>query len=211
MTERRAAHKLLTMAPRSRKSAPPAKVKRKPGRPVYWTVARKKAAFRLICAEVSGGRTIPAALNVLGLRDPERRLPSFTMMYNWMAKDQPAASDLSEALACAKDVRAQMWSEDLIEIASDGTNDTYIDGQGNVRTDYDVLGRSKLRIETIEKVLARQDPKRFGHKLDLTSDGKALPAPVASPYVLFPATLPPGAPIANPDPSPAQASTPARP
>jgi hypothetical protein len=59
-----------------------------------------------------------------------------------------------------------------LEIADHGLNDTYVDDQGNVRTDTDVIQRSKLRIETRLKLLAKWDPKRYGDRLDLNHGGQ---------------------------------------
>lgn len=191
------------MASRRTPGAPPAK--RRPGRPTYWTVPRKKAAFKAICALVSEGSTFTRALVKLGLQHPDRKYPTFTQMYEWMVAGQPAARELTETFTQAKEVRAQVWSEQLSDIAEFGQNDSYLDAKGNTRTDWDVLGRSKLRIETTEKLLARHDPKRFGAKLDLTTGGEKLP-----PAALLPAYVPIGTPPdhhdAAPPPTPPAAS-----
>lgn len=49
------------------------------------------------------------------------------------------------------------------DIAYDGRNDTYRDDEGRVRVDYDVVARSKLRVENDWKYLAKMD-KRYHDK-----------------------------------------------
>jgi hypothetical protein len=62
--------------------------------------------------------------------------------------------------------------DDMLVIADDGTNDTYVDGEGNERTDYDVIARSKLRIDTRKWWLARVAPKFYGDRISHELTGK---------------------------------------
>lgn len=62
--------------------------------------------------------------------------------------------------------------DEMLEIADDGTNDTYEDGQGRTITNHDVIARSRLRIDTRKWTLAKMLPKVFGDKLQLGGDGE---------------------------------------
>lgn len=55
-------------------------------------------------------------------------------------------------------------ADELVEIADDGTNDTYEDDEGKVKTNYDVLGRSKLRSDVRQWLLSKALPKVYGNK-----------------------------------------------
>ena len=66
--------------------------------------------------------------------------------------------------------------DEALDISDDGTNDTYLDDEGNRRTDNDVLGRSKLRVDTRKWYASKLAPKLYGDKIDVTSGGEKLPA-----------------------------------
>ena len=73
-------------------------------------------------------------------------------------------------------------AEDILVISDDSTND-WMDreyGKGNVVrvTDPEALQRSKLRVDTRKFLMAKMKPKRYGDKLDITSDNKQLPTPI---------------------------------
>lgn len=82
----------------------------------------------------------------------------------------------------AKNVQAEHMFEQLLEIADDGTNDMMIrengDGSVSAVVNKEVINRSRLRVDTRKWYLSKVLPKKFGDKLDLTTDGKSLPAPL---------------------------------
>lgn len=63
--------------------------------------------------------------------------------------------------------------EDMLEIADDGTRDTYVDAEGNERTDQDVIARSRLRVDTRKWMLARMAPKKYGERITQEHTGDA--------------------------------------
>jgi hypothetical protein len=72
-------------------------------------------------------------------------------------------------------------AEDILDIADDGTNDWVErkrkDGSVDTVVDSEHVQRSKLRIETRLKLLAKWNPKKYGDKqvVDLgNKDGEAL-------------------------------------
>lgn len=71
-------------------------------------------------------------------------------------------------------VRALELFEDIIEIADCEDNDEYIDGEGMPRVNHDAIHRDRLRIDARKWVLSKLEPKKYGDKIDLTSDGKKL-------------------------------------
>jgi hypothetical protein len=56
-------------------------------------------------------------------------------------------------------------AEEIVEISDEGKRDTYIDAYGNERTDYDVIARSKLRVDTRKWLLAKMLPKVYGDRI----------------------------------------------
>jgi len=77
------------------------------------------------------------------------------------------------AQAC--DLRQELLFDEVLTIADDGTNDTYIkeigDGVEVEATNYDVIQRSKLRIEARQWALGKMNPKKYGSKVEATLVG----------------------------------------
>lgn len=62
-------------------------------------------------------------------------------------------------------------AEEILEIADNGENDTYIDEHGNKRTDHDVVARSRLRVDARKWLASKMAPKRYGDKVETTVKG----------------------------------------
>jgi len=82
-------------------------------------------------------------------------------MYNWFDEDK----ELAGRIACARVKGWDELAEQCLEIADDGRRDYIVgeDGVGVVNSDH--IQRSRLRIETRLKLLAKWDPKRYGDKV----------------------------------------------
>jgi hypothetical protein len=74
-------------------------------------------------------------------------------------------------IARARDIGYDAIAEEALAIADDASNDD--DGEGNL--DHEFVARSKLRVETRLKLLAKWDPRRYGDKLAVGGDADAPP------------------------------------
>jgi hypothetical protein len=87
--------------------------------------------------------------------------------------------------ARAKQLMFMDWAEELDEIAADREKDFKQNEEGKWVPDYEVIARSKLRIDTRKWVLAKQMPASWGDKLEVTGkDGGQLAAPTTTINVL---------------------------
>ncbi len=100
------------------------------------------------------------AMNATSLRRvcQEDDMPSMGTVCRWLLE----YPDFRDKYDAARDLRADILHEDLIDIADDTSNDKYIDDKGNERVDWEVVNRSKLRIDTRKWILARMNPKKYG-------------------------------------------------
>lgn len=57
--------------------------------------------------------------------------------------------------------------EEADDIADDGSNDTYIDDDGNVKVNHDVIQRSKLRVEQRRWHASKLRPKKYGDRIQV--------------------------------------------
>lgn len=91
----------------------------------------------------------------------DEAMPSQSMVFRWLAENQL----FREQYARAREAQADSWADDILQISDDGSNDTYIDGDGNERTNQDVIARSRLRVDTRKWLMARMAPKKYGDKI----------------------------------------------
>jgi len=77
----------------------------------------------------------------------------------------------------ARDNRQEFIFEEMMNIADCEDDDIVIDDKGTPRVNNDVINRDRLRIETRKWMLGKMNPKKYGDKLDVTTDGDKL-APV---------------------------------
>lgn len=105
-----------------------------------------------ICAELSIGkslRTVCAASD----------RPAIATIFNWFRNYPEFLAQYEKAKAESAD----MLIEDMQDIADNIAGDTQ---------------RDRLRVDTRKWVASKLKPKKYGEKMDLTSDGKQLPIPI---------------------------------
>jgi predicted secreted protein len=104
-------------------------------------------------------------------------MPNWRTVYDWISADP----DFAARIAHARDLGYDAIAEDILDIADDGTND-YVQrkrqgGDTELVLDTDHVQRSKLRIETRLKLLAKWNPKKYGDKQTVdvgNKDGETL-------------------------------------
>ena len=99
--------------------------------------------------------------------------PSWRAVYDWIADDK---ADFASRIAHARELGADAIAQECIDIADNATNDWMEkrDGSGDAvgwQLNGDHVQRSKLRIETRLKLLAKWNPKKYGERVhqDLTA------------------------------------------
>jgi hypothetical protein len=137
------------------------------GRPSKYT----KAIIEEVCERLSKGEPLTRICR-------DEHMPEPRTIYLWMAADE----EINSHIARAREAGEVAILEDCLNIADDNSQDvTEIDTGDGVkvtRTDHDVIQRAKLRIDTRLKLLAKWNPKKWGDKVDVTSGGNPIPAPV---------------------------------
>ena len=94
-------------------------------------------------------------------------MPSVATVGNWKAADEV----LSSAIARAREEGFDAIALQCLEIADETSRDTVITDTGE-RANSEWISRSKLRVETRLKLLAKWDPKRYGDKLQVGGDAQ---------------------------------------
>lgn len=139
------------------------------GRPTKYT---QKLANE-ICQRIAQGETVRSICR-------DKKMPSTVTVYSWLLDEDK--KEFLNQYEKAKNVQAELMFEELLEIADDGSND-WLTKQNKDGSEYDVpnpevVQRSRLRVDTRKWYLSKVLPKKFGDKLDMTTNGKDLPTPI---------------------------------
>lgn len=141
------------------------------GRPVTWTEELKQSAFEKIIDRISNGESLRSILQ----NADRTEYPSFPNFYKWLSENE--GFDKQYVRAC--EVRAEIMFDEMIEIADDGSNDYMTVTRGDItyeQENREVTNRSKLRIDSRKWILSKMNPKKYGDKVDLTTNGHNLGA-----------------------------------
>ena len=103
----------------------------------------------------------------------EKAVINYNSFFNLINKSD-SDKDLVNAYARAREYRCEILAEDIIDIADDGTNDYYEDENGNIKTDHENINRSRLRVDARKWILSKISPKKYGNKIDLTTNGEQI-------------------------------------
>lgn len=125
----------------------PKKKPKKIGRPTKYT----KILGKKICTRIANGESVKSISR-------DSKMPSTSMIYRWLLDEDK--KEFRDIYNFSMDVRTEGLADELIEI-SDG------DDQGEVQ-------RDRLRVDTRKWIAAKLKPKKYGEKMDLTTDGKSL-------------------------------------
>ncbi len=136
------------------------------GRPTDYT---QELADKL-CAEIAMGYSVRTICSKEGM-------PAVTTFFRWI-KEKP---DFRLQYAYATEERTEAMSEDILDIADDGSNDLMTIQKGNTEYEIEnkeVTNRSRLRVDTRKWLMSKMKPKKYGDKIDHTTNGKDLPSPI---------------------------------
>ena len=93
-------------------------------------------------------------------------MPSWGAVYDWQDK----RPEFAARIARARERGEEAISQECMDIADTATND-WMESHGQDDVGYKLNGehiqRSKLRIETRLKLLAKWNPRKWGEKVDL--------------------------------------------
>lgn len=115
----------------------------------------------LICAALMEGYSLR---KICSAED----MPACSTVFKWLAEHE----EFSEQYARAREVQADTMADEIVDIADDGSNDTYEDDDGHVKTNYDVIARSRLRVDARKWIASKLKPKKYGEKVQNEITGK---------------------------------------
>lgn len=141
--------------------APPKRPPKRVGRPSKYT---NKLADK-ICQMIAQGQSVRSICS-------KKDMISMQTFFRWLRENDK----FCEQYARACEERSYMHAEEILEIADDATND-YMEqhDESDELTGYKLNGeniqRSRLRIDTRKWLMSKLNPKVYGDKLDMTTNG----------------------------------------
>lgn len=135
--------------------------KSKGGRPTKYT----PALAAVICSRIADGESLRAMCAT-----PD--MPDRVTVFRWIA----AHDEFRNQYARAREAQADTLFEEILDIADDGWNDSYVDDNGTRRTDQEVIARSRLRVDARKWMASKLAPKKYGDRqeIDHTSKGEQI-------------------------------------
>lgn len=99
-------------------------------------------------------------------------MPEESTVRTWVRDDREG---FAAHYARARQGGYEKMADEVVEIADDGTNDSYEDDEGHEVVDHDHIQRSRLRVDTRKWLLSKVLPKIYGDRVALTNaDGGPL-------------------------------------
>lgn len=142
---------------------------KKNGRPSKYT----KELADAICERLAMGESMRTVCI-------EETMPAMSTIFKWLREND----QFSEQYARAKQESADAMAEEILDIADNGTNDWETieleNGYEKEVINHEVLARSRLRVDTRKWLMSKMKPKKYGDKIDMTTNGKELPTPIVN-------------------------------
>lgn len=134
------------------------------GRPETWVGDKKTEAIETVIQRICEGESLRSIL-MHASRDV---LPSMAVFLKWVSEDE----DLEKQYARAMKIREESMFEEILEISDESNADVDITEDGKLRVIGEVVQRSRLKIDARKWMLGKMNPKKYGEKVDITSDGE---------------------------------------
>jgi hypothetical protein len=131
-----------------------------------------------ICRRLEEGES----LRHIGMLD---HMPTAETIRTWL-RDKP---DFSAQYARARELQADFFADEIRDIANDGRNDWEVreserTGQERIILNAEAVQRSRLRVDTLKWLMAKQAPKKYGEKIEVENTGNQGIGLVVTPEVL---------------------------
>lgn len=130
----------------------------------------KDYIFSLIITSIENGLSFRKALKSL---EKHSLTMSSRTFFQMIESDEEKVKQY--ARAC--EARADAIFEEILDIADCEDEDIIGPDDGEPRVNHDVIQRDRLRVDARKWILAKMNPKKYGDKIDHTSNGETISTP----------------------------------
>lgn len=117
-----------------------------------------------ICAQLAEGISLRTVCLAKGM-------PDKATVFRWLREHK----EFRDQYARAKEESADAMSEEILDISDDSIS---VIKEGAEKKSTALAQVQRLRVDTRKWIMSKMKPKKYGDRVDLTSDGKALPTPL---------------------------------
>lgn len=133
---------------------------------VKWTPEKKKEACEQILRRICEGESVRSILDYAN----RELLPAYVTFLDWVANDDELAKQYARAL----EIRSDKIFDEIIDIADESNADLSVSEDGKISVNGEAVSRSRLRVDARKWALSKMQPKKYGDKLDVTTDGEKI-------------------------------------
>lgn len=120
-------------------------------------MARPSSFTQEIADTICLGLAEGVSLRVICAKDG---MPDKATVFRWLAGNEA----FRDQYARAREAQADFLAEEILQIADDGQNDTYLTDNG-LAVNHDAIARSRLRVDARKWLASKMAPKKYGDKL----------------------------------------------
>jgi len=107
--------------------------------------------FDEICEKIANGESLRKICK-------DDKMPNLTSVWKWLNNKE----ELSKQYARAREEQAETFVDEILDIADNTKDDTFIDEDGKLIINQEVIARSRLRVDARKWVASKLKPKKFG-------------------------------------------------
>ncbi len=122
-----------------------------------------------ICAKIAQGKS----LRTICL---DEYLPGCATIFNWLRTKK----EFLEQYERAKEAGSEAMAEDILDFSDDALN---LAQNVDPKAAGAVVQAARLQVDTRKWLMSKMKMKKYGDKLDMTTNGKDLPIPILAPAV----------------------------
>ena len=101
-------------------------------------------------------------------------MPSYPVIWGWL---NDSTKDFAILYARAKKEQQEFLAEEILEISDDSSGDELETPKGIIEN-KEFVNRSRLKVDTRKWLMSKLAPKKYGDKIDVTTNGENINAPV---------------------------------
>ena len=117
--------------------------------------------FDEICVRIAEGESLRKICK-------DDKMPSLVAVWKWLNNSE----ELVKQYTRAREEQAETFVDEILDIADDNKDDTYLDDNGKLIINQEVIARSRLRVDSRKWIASKLKPKRFGDYTKIQAEVK---------------------------------------
>lgn len=117
--------------------------------------------FDEICVRIAEGESLRKICK-------DDKMPSLVAVWKWLNNSE----ELVKQYTRAREEQAETFVDEILDIADDNKDDIFVDDNGKLIINQEVIARSRLRVDSRKWIASKLKPKRFGDYTKIQAEVK---------------------------------------